>query len=338
MNPSTKLVTQRAFGDFFLLCFPIWVPFIFIFSLEFSPKLLAPLALLFFFILREVHFGATWLFFFNKENRAWFFKRPWVAIGFPAIILLLLLTILLVWGYSLAFLLTNLASWYHVTRQSIGVNKIYSSANARATKAAFYYIFLFSTLFLIVGFLRFYSNIQFSPEDITLLTFFSIIACLLPVVFFMKWHVSRDLSPLFHLSAFTGALIFLPYCFAAKAEHALLIGVGMHWLQYIALILYIYHRRSEDKSVSGNQNGFWETILSSPSLIVSFLVIYPLIVALLNMAGQSNGGWVQTMCSFIVLGSYNLHFYYDAFMWRFSDPHIRKNIGSYLFHKPMAKI
>jgi hypothetical protein len=26
-----------------------------------------------------------------------------------------------------------------------------------------------------------------------------------------------------------------------------------------------------------------------------------------------------------------LHYYMDAFMWRFSDPHIRKNVAAYVF-------
>ena len=28
---------------------------------------------------------------------------------------------------------------------------------------------------------------------------------------------------------------------------------------------------------------------------------------------------------------HNLHFYADMFMWRFSNPHIRENVGKYLF-------
>jgi hypothetical protein len=28
-----------------------------------------------------------------------------------------------------------------------------------------------------------------------------------------------------------------------------------------------------------------------------------------------------------------LHFYYDAFIWRFSDPHIRREVGSFIFYE-----
>jgi hypothetical protein len=27
-----------------------------------------------------------------------------------------------------------------------------------------------------------------------------------------------------------------------------------------------------------------------------------------------------------------LHFYYDAFIWRFPDPHIRREVGSFIFY------
>lgn len=333
--PSPKVISWGEWGDVLLVCFPLWIPLCFVLSFQFSPTVLAPVALVVFFVFREVHFGATWLFFMVPENRSWIRQRPWVSTRLPLLILGGLLFVLLTFGFATAFFLTNLASWFHVTRQSVGVARIYSVGNFGAYRTASRLIYFFSAAFLFIGFFRFYSGVELRPPEFLTLVWAGGIACVVATVVLALLGNAKGLSWRFYLTALTGMLIFYPYCFVENIEHALLIGVGMHWMQYICLVSAVYWRRSAPhggRVRKPEEMGIFETVASQPALFGSFLVLYPLMIALLNVAGQAApGGTIAMVCSFVVLGSYNLHFYFDAFIWRFSDAHIRSEVGAFLF-------
>lgn len=333
-----KVVSWNQRSDLFLICFPIWLPLIFIFSVYSNPGLLATVCLGLFFVLRESHFGATWFFFMNAENRRWINRRPAIAYLYPALILAALIGVLLTKGLQAAFFLTNLASWFHVTRQSVGVFKLYSSSNAEGFKQGSFWIYFFSTLFLLIGFFRFYSGVELSADQFKTLIVAGGAACLLATAQLLISLREQNLSPQFFLSALTGMLIYYPYCFVTDAEHALIIGVGMHWLQYLSLQFPIYTRRLVDlrpkigpTGTDAEPRGLWEDVLTSRAQMISFVALYVMGIAVLDTLGQSRGGGLSLFTSFLVLASYNLHFYCDAFIWKFSNAHIRKEVGAYLF-------
>ena len=59
------------FGDYFLICLPIWIPVGFFLGFSMLSEGQALLFLIGLFLLGETHFAVTWLFFFDSNNWAW---------------------------------------------------------------------------------------------------------------------------------------------------------------------------------------------------------------------------------------------------------------------------
>ena len=117
-------------------------------------------------------------------------------------------------------------------------------------------------------------------------------------------------------SVVTGSCIYLSYLIVPTPQDAIAIGVGMHWCQYLALS-YKVHLRA---------GAFSNQILLTLSLI--FLYASVMVVfgfdSLINMQPTS-----YTLL--LPLTGQMLHYYFDAFIWRFSDPHIRNTVGKNLY-------
>ena len=124
------------------------------------------------------------------------------------------------------------------------------------------------------------------------------------------------------LAVFTGAAIYFPYCFVQFPQDAVAIGVAMHWCQYLAINYAVYGRHAPAGS---SKPGTWQ-----PWLVMSSIAGYAVVMAAIGTAGgtslRPNSSWVL-----IPLCGQLIHYYLDAFIWRFSDPHIRKNVGRFLW-------
>ena len=64
--------------------------------------------------------------------------------------------------------------------------------------------------------------------------------------------------------------------------------------------------------------------------ILAFIIIYATVMALLGYKGQVQKNYLDYLILIPLTGQF-FHYYADMFIWRFSDKHIRENIGKKLF-------
>ena len=101
---------------------------------------------------------------------------------------------------------------------------------------------------------------------------------------------------------------------------AAIIGVGAHWCQYLAINYKVYF----------SQNTFKNVLKTNVIYLLIFIVLYSIIMSVTGykMNFYSND---MSLLVMIPLSGQLLHYYLDAFIWKFSDNHIRENIGKKLF-------
>ena len=110
-------------------------------------------------------------------------------------------------------------------------------------------------------------------------------------------------------------------------------GIGMRYIQYITLINNFFRKR---KTIS--YLGLFDKVANNLIVISVFILIYIFIMGLLLYFGRDHTAKSDEFFAsglnflyFIPFIMHNIHFYADMFIWKFSNPHIRKNIGSFLF-------
>ena len=164
---STQLVTPFYSLDIILLACPIVVPLVFYSLLSTFPGYKAAIFVLGMLLLADTHFAATWLFFIDKRNWPWLHKRPFLMYVVPALIVLGLPLIWYFTSLSLMILVSSVGSAWHVTRQSIGIMKLFLPAALRPFANYFAsLIYSFSFLFLLVGLWRFYLHPSSMPNQV----------------------------------------------------------------------------------------------------------------------------------------------------------------------------
>ena len=296
-----------------LVKFPILFPLIYITILYTFPSLETHLIFLTILILAETHFGATWPFFLDKVNIPHIKQKKIELIVVP-----ILLTLFCIFGFfyfnSFFLLIFFAANMYHVTRQSYGITNLYTKNSEEKTHYT-NIIYIFNFLFFIIAFFIFYMPI-ISPYDLLTLNIIIILAMLVIFLFELKkFSFSENF-----LTLITGVLIFYPVCFVGNPVHAIIMGVTMHYTQY----LYLTSKVVKKRSIENNFNK--KTQLYRFLLII---VIYSLIMSVLSIFGKNDSDFLKTLI-FIPITGQMLHFYLDSQLWKFSESHNRENILKYL--------
>ena len=155
-----------------------------------------------------------------------------------------------------------------------------------------------------------------SENSLLILNCIVILTMLIVFLFeFKKFGFSENF-----LTLITGVLIFYPVCFVVNPVHAIIMGVTMHYSQYLYLTSKVINKRN----VENNPN--------KKSKIFSFLfiiIVYSLVMSILSIFGKNDSEFLKTLI-FIPITGQMLHFYLDSQLWKFSEPHNRKNILKYL--------
>ena len=296
-------------SDFFLIKFPILFPLLyilFLYFLEIDENLLVLMTLL---ILGESHFGATWPFLINKYNLKMILKNSLYYIQLP-ILIIITSSILFFTKAEILFLIFYLANFYHVTRQSSGIFKLLSNSSKSNLSISINLIYFFGFLFLIVGILRFYFNYNFIESNLLIFNLFIFALIILVIAFHLT--IFRSLNSSIILS--TGIIMFFPICFVDKPIHAIVMGVTMHYVQYLAMTYKVHMKRFSDKKS-----------------LYYFLIIIILYSGLMTFSTHisSNMNLFQFMLIIPITGQL-LHFYYDTLLWKFSEAHNREVTLSFL--------
>lgn len=334
---STRHIYPASIVDQLLISCPIVVPIVYLALIGQFPAYEALIFLAFAVLLGETHFGLTWLFFLDKENLKWAARRPLYSMVIPAVMTVGFLFVYFAVDSALAILLSSVFSAYHVTMQSVGIMRLYGGRNP-ASEVAAKVILGCSALFLLIGFLRFYNPIfdtailvetigrHIEPGAAATFLVLGLIAGVLIFCLRQRRHGSSS----FFLATLTGSMLYSPYLFASRPEHAIAMSVGMHWCQYLAINFPIYFRKTQDsesrKMFSGGL-AFWQ--------LCAALLIYCLVMGYFridhDIASLASYDFSVSYLIVIPLVFQNLHYYSEMFTWKFSDPHIRERVGGYIF-------
>jgi hypothetical protein len=236
--------------------------------------------------------------------------------------LIILLSIFSFFFYKTSFILIfYLINIYHVTRQSFGVSKLFIKEKTELMFAE-YTIYFFNICFFLVGLFRFYTE-TINNNDLILLNFIIIsMMMLLIIISITKFKFSENT-----LVMITGWIIFYPVCFVDKAIHVILMGVTMHFTQYLILTFKVTKGRML------NENNFEPNSNLNLNKINKFLIIiilYSITMTYLSSLGSSGEIVIQNLILIPILGQM-FHFYIDSQLWKFSEKHNRENVLKHLF-------
>ena len=294
--------------------FPIIFPIIYGFILYLFPAYEKELILITLLLLAETHFGATWPFFLAKSNIEHIRKDYLKLIFFPFSIIFFSI-IGFFFFKSLFLMIFFMANIYHVTRQSYGISNLYCK-DLMEKKFHEFFIYLFSFIFFSIAFFRFY--LPLIPGEYLLnLNIVMIITFFLVISYYIKKFKFSEKTLIFT----TGCLIFYPACFVSNPVHFIIMGVTMHYTQYLYLTNHVFKKRRDELNDEEKSNKYLKYFF--------VIIIYSAIMSLLSMTSKYDEGTLKNFLIIPIVGQM-LHFYLDSQLWKFSIEHNRKNILSHL--------
>tara|TARA_Y100000816_G_C26094914_1_gene579200 strand:- start:697 stop:1617 length:921 start_codon:yes stop_codon:yes gene_type:complete len=296
-----------------LVKFPIIFPLIYIFILYTFPSFETQLVFITILLLAETHFGATWPFFLNKVNLNYISQNK-LSLVFTPLILTLFCVVGFFYFKNFFLLIFFAANVYHVTRQSFGIMNLYTK-NIEEKKYYSNTIYIFNFIFFLIAFFRFYIPI-IENNHLLLLNLLIIILMLISITPQIKKFGYSENT----LTLITGVLIFYPVCFVSNPVHAIIMGVTMHYSQYLFLTSKVMNKRSkEDAAHKKNYlTSFWVVV-----------GVYAIIMSVLSIFGKNDSEFLKNLI-FIPITGQMLHFYLDSQLWKFSVEHNRNNILRHL--------
>ena len=307
--------TSSKYKEIFFVKFPIIFPVIYFFILNSFPQYESILIFLTILLLAETHFGATWPFFLNKVNSSYIKDKKIEFIYIPIFISIISLIsfILIKNTFLLIFFAVNV---FHVTRQSFGICKLYC-INEEEKKFQEIFIYITNLLFFIIAFLRFYSQ-TITQNDLFILNnivFFSLF--FLFILYIYKFKFSDNF-----LTFCTGCLVFYPACFINNPVHVIIMGVTMHYTQYLYLTNKVHNGRNNENKKFSIKSFFLNKYILT-------IFIYSLIMSTLSVFGKFDHNILKYLLIIPITGQM-LHFYLDSQLWKFSEKHNRDNVLIYL--------
>ena len=303
--------------QFFLVKFPIIFPLVYGFILYNFPQFETELIIITILLLAETHFGATWPFLVDKANYPFIKSNRVSLVTLPVVIIILsLLGFFLI--KELFLLIFFAANMYHVTRQSFGVGKLYCNDD-KEKRYQELLIYVINFIFFIVGFFRFY----FPIINETNFIYLNISVIFLLLSFFVYYIVKFGFSENF-LIFVTGCLIFYPICFVENPVHAIVMGVTMHYTQYLYFTYNVCKMRNANNQVS-------EKVFFSKKIYnyLAIIIFYSIIMSVLSLLGKYDEAYLKNLIIIPIIGQM-LHFYLDSQLWKFSEKHNRDNTLMYL--------
>ena len=295
-----------------LVKFPIIFPILYGLSLFFFPYFEKEIILITILILAETHFGATWPFFVNKVNYPYLNEKKKELIFVPIVITILSL-IGFIYVKNFFLLIFFAVNIYHVARQSFGVCKLYCKDSIEF-KFQSNLIYITNSLLFLVAFFRFYLPIIKQEHLIFLNIIFIILMILISIYYVKKFSFSEN-----YLTFLTGCIIFYPACFVDNPVHIIIMGVTMHYTQYLYLTNHVHQSRTE--TIDQNEKYKKKSIYS----FFIIIIIYSLIMTFFSTMGKLEDSFYKELIIIPILGQM-LHFYIDSQVWKFSEKHNRDNV------------
>ena len=303
--------------EVFFVKFPILFPLLYLILLYSFPSFETQLVFITILLLAETHFGATWPFFLSKVNFPHISKNKFSFIYVPILIVVLcLLGFFLTKNFFL--LIFFAANVYHVTRQSFGITNLYTK-EPNQKKFFINIIYIFNFIFFLVAFFRFYIPLVNNEHLLVLNSIMIFLFGLTFIYSILKYNFSENF-----LTMVTGVLIFYPVCFVSNPVHAIIMGVTMHYSQYLYLTNKVLNKRESKIQYSNKINIF-------KNKFVLTIIAYSIVMSVLSIFGKNDSEFLSSLIIIPITGQM-LHFYLDSQLWKFSESHNRENILKYLIN------
>ena len=299
--------------ELFFVKFPIIFPIIYGALIYLLPNYEIYIIFLTILILAEPHFAATWPFLLDQVNKNYIENNKLTFALVPVAI-----TIACIIGYfffrNLFFLIFFAANIYHVTRQSFGVSNLYLKNNEEK-KYQEYSIYFFNLIFFILGIIRFYLDTSIN-NYLNEILYLALSLLLINFIFYTFKYNFKNIYTLI-----SGTIIFLPVCFVNNPIHVIIMGVTMHYSQYLFLTHKIFINRNKTK------------FKFAKKYFIYFLVIilYAFLMSFFSMSKSFNINILNDLLLIPIIGQM-LHFYFDSQLWKFSQEHNRKNVLVHIKH------
>ncbi len=305
--------------QFFLVKFPILFPLLYGVILYTFPNYETELIIITILLLAETHFGATWPFLIDRVNYPFIIKNRVSLIFFPVIIVIFSIIGFFVVN-KLFLLIFFAANMYHVTRQSFGVGKLYCF-NDQEKKYQENLIYLINFIFFLIGYLRFYIPIINESNFFYVNVAVVLLLIILSLIYLFKFGFSENF-----LIFLTGCLIFYPICFVQNPVHAIIMGVTMHYTQYLYFTYKVCDLRNR---VDENDNDKKQMFSNKIYNYLGIIIVYSIIMTGLSLFGKYEASILKNLMLIPIIGQM-LHFYLDSQLWKFNDKFNRDNTLIYL--------
>ena len=298
-------------SDFLLIKFPIIFPITYYLLLISFPNYEDYLILFTLLFLAEPHFGATWPFMIDKHNAYIKRENSLTLIYLPILICIFCLVGFFLFS-NLFFLIFYLANFFHVTRQSAGISKLYIR-NTNQKKFQEVSIYIYGAILFLIGFFRFYYPVISENNTITI-SLFMFLLLILFIITHLKIYGTNEI-----FTFVTGMIIFYPMCFVSNPIHAIIMGVTMHYSQYLILTYQIKKRRNIFNTKKIKYYFF------------TFILIYGVLMTSFSSFGNNTNSLTKNLIIIPIIGQM-IHFYLDSFLWKFSNNKVLSSTFPFIFN------
>jgi len=282
--------------------------------------------------LNQLHLGPSWYFYFDKNNQEHWLsdkKRAFMFYVVP-IIILLVCTVMGVYQPGLLFLLTTLWGMQHFIQQNFGILALYHNHNcgeAVVSRELQQRSLWASSLF----FCSFYfERLMLKGQHAT--AFLIVVSVLALAAIFYCGLYLRSLRQQVKDGAalnvpallfwFVSVIYFSPFAFAKYNEMtAFLIPGVMHWSQYMFLNYMLAKYKYEGERA--------KLMPLHPLLLFALLAAFLFVFSFFLYSVKLSGHYVQPLVGFL-FGLSNVHYFQDAFLWRFREEFQRQSILPYI--------
>lgn len=299
-------------------------------------------SLLFLFIVNAfgigpMHQGPTWFFYFDKKNSQYWAQDPKrVALYYVAPLLVGAISVYLaVTTPWLGLTVTTLWGVQHFVQQNLGIVLLYHNKNANEAlpnrdllsrslwTPSIFFVSVFFYRQLFAGVESYWAMAAFAA--LALLALFDIARYLNNILKQVSAGASLNV-PAF-IFWLTSVLYFIPFVWPGqRVETAFLIPGTMHWCQYIGLNLILVRYKYQDEKRKFDIPFNAQALMAV--LCLGSLGIYMATHAI-RLDFSPNSFNFKFMLGLSVAMS-NIHYFQDAFFWRFREQFQRDSIMPYL--------
>lgn len=336
---SSQWVVSKKFDlTFFLL--PFLMGGVYFLLIYFFPAYALIITAVVWVVFAQAHFGSTWFIYFDKKNREYYRQHPFTYYVMPLAVAAAVLSI----GYvnlTLLVVLISIASLYHVTKQSYGVLQLYRMKNGESspTERQTEKLALFGWSLWFGGYGAFhlpdFRQFIVPVEALVRVGLWALfIVCALLTVLMIKQFLARPKnSAQKNIFLLASLALYSPYLYAAvilvdiyQMEIATLTSLIAHYMQYLGIVWLVNRNKYQETTPYGGQSPILKTISRRVPLILAVILGYGLLMAAFRWGVPQENLVLYKILPNIVLALVAVHFYLDAFIWKFSNPYYRETV------------